>query len=97
MEEMQNYICPSEEYTNVQNTQQSVLSNSEPSYEIQQLFGEFHLGNALPITPVHGQLSDDGSSVQRMCDGNTPIIRALSQNQNFGGYKLFIIQLTSTS
>lgn len=99
MEEIQNYICPSEEYSNVQNTQQSVLKNSEQSYEIQQLFGdsEFHLGNAIPITQVHGQMSDDGSSVPRMCDDNTPIIRALSQNQNIEGYTLFIIQLTSTS
>ncbi|XP_052089236.1 uncharacterized protein LOC127725978 [Mytilus californianus] len=100
MEEIQNYICPSEEGINVQNTQQSALNNSEPSFEIQQLFkeSEFHLGNAIPmIEPVHGQLSDDGPSVPRICDNNTPIIRALFQNQNnFEGLPL-IIQVSSVS
>lgn len=83
---------------NVQNTQQIVLNNSEPSYEIQFRESEFHLGHAIPIfEPVHGQLPDDGSSVPRMRDDNTPIIRALPQNHNFEGNTLFSIQLISTS
>lgn len=88
------------EDVNVQNTQQSVLNSYEPSYEIQQLFGEseFHLGHAIPIfQPMHGQLPDDGSSVQRIRDDNTPIIRALPQNHNFEGNTLYIKQLISTS